>query len=50
MGSCIYLSLLTAKNITMPHILAELRACSVKPRKLEKKPIKELKELLREVS
>jgi hypothetical protein len=46
MGSGIYLSVLTAKNGTQPHILAELRTCSVKPRMLEKKSIKELKELL----
>ncbi len=33
------ISVLMAKNGTMPHIQAELRAYSVKPRKLEKNPI-----------
>jgi hypothetical protein len=48
MGSSIYLSVLTAKNGTQPHMLAELRACGVMPRTLEKKSIKELRELLKE--
>ena len=48
MGGSIYLSVLTAKNGTMPHIQAELKARGVKPGKLEKKSIKELKEMLRE--
>ena len=47
-GGGIYLSVLTAKNGTMLHIQTELRARGVKPRKLEKKSIKELKELLKE--
>ncbi len=48
MGGGIYLSVLTAKNGTQPHIQAELEAHDLKPRKLGKKSIKELKELLKE--
>ena len=48
MGGGIYLNVLTAKNQTLPHIHAELKARGLKPKELEKKSIKELKELLEE--
>ena len=48
MGGGIYLSVLTAKNGTLPHIHAELKARGLKPKELEKKSVKELKELLKE--
>jgi hypothetical protein len=48
MGGDIYLSVLTAKNGTQPHIQAELEAHDWKPRKLGEKSIKELRELLKE--
>jgi hypothetical protein len=44
----IYLSVLTVKNGTLPHIHAELKARGLKPKELEKKSVKELKELLKE--
>ena len=47
MGGSIYLSVLMAKNGTMPHIQAELKARGMKPGQLEKKSIRELKEMLR---
>jgi hypothetical protein len=48
MGGGIYLSVLRAKNGTLPHIHAELKARGLKPKELEKKFVKELKELLKE--
>ncbi len=45
-GGGIYLSVLTAKNQTLPHIHAELEAHRLNPKELEKKSIKELKRVV----
>ena len=43
-----HVSVLTAKNGTLPHIHAELKASGLKPKELGKKSVEELKELLKE--